>query len=163
MLNHKKIQLCNKDAEESRDQEVYNPAYKFDLPYKVLFANTNAISEKTDDNQVINESSWPHSGYVETGSVICRILSQNKNFSKGGFTVLCIDYGILRIFVYMHFHNIWNHKKQGWSASGPVELCILQFDFLVMICGSISSNKKLFHENPTRIVENYFVTEAALD
>ena len=42
--------------------------YKFDLPYKDLVANTNAISEKYDEKQVIYESSWTHCEYDEAGS-----------------------------------------------------------------------------------------------
>ena len=42
------IKLCNHDAAKSRDQECYNPAYKFDLTYKALFENNNAISAKAD-------------------------------------------------------------------------------------------------------------------
>ena len=40
------IKLYNKNAENSRDQEGYKPAYKFDLPYNALVANTNAILAK---------------------------------------------------------------------------------------------------------------------
>ena len=32
-----------------------------------------------------------------------------------------------------------------------------------MVSGSISSKRKLFHENPTATVVNYFGTEAVLD
>ena len=60
--------LCNNNAENIRDQERYYHAYKFDLPHKDLVANTNAISENPDENQVIYESSWPHYGYGEAGS-----------------------------------------------------------------------------------------------
>ena len=67
----KNINLCNNDAAKSRDQEGYNPAYKFDLPHKALVENTNAISAKADANQVIGESSWPHCGYGEARSGIC--------------------------------------------------------------------------------------------
>ena len=37
------IKLCNNDAANSRDQEVYDPAYKFDSPYKSLVSNTNSV------------------------------------------------------------------------------------------------------------------------
>ena len=79
------IKLYNKNAENSRDQEGYKPAYKFDLPYKSLVANTNAISVKDDENPVIDDSSWPHFGYGEAESGICGRLSQNNKFAKVGF------------------------------------------------------------------------------
>ena len=44
------IKLCKNDSAKSRDQEGYDPAYKFDLPYKALVANTNTISAKDDEN-----------------------------------------------------------------------------------------------------------------
>ena len=61
------INMFNNYAAKSRYQEGYNPAYKFDLPYKALFANTNVISEIFDEDQVIDKSSWPHYGYGEQG------------------------------------------------------------------------------------------------
>ena len=78
------VKLCNNDAAKSRDQESYDPAYKFDLPYKALVANTNTISAKDYDNQVISDSSWPHCGYVEAGYGICGRLSRKMKFKKGG-------------------------------------------------------------------------------
>ena len=113
------IKLCNNDKAKSRYQEVYHPAYKFDLPYNALIENTNAISEKSYENQVIDESSWPHCEYGEAGSRISGKLSQNKKFAKDGQTVLCMDSGRFIICAYMHRHNICNHNKQGWSAAGP--------------------------------------------
>jgi hypothetical protein len=59
-------------------------------------SNTNAISLKADENQVVDETSWPHCGYSESGSVVCGRLSQNKKIAKGGQTVLCMDAGRFR-------------------------------------------------------------------
>ena len=98
--------LCNNNAENIRDQEGYYPAYKFDLPCKDLVANTNAISEKPDENQVIYESSWPHYGYGEAGSGTFGRLYQNKRFTKVWNTVLCMDAGRFRICEYMLYHKV---------------------------------------------------------
>ena len=111
---------------------------------------------------MIDESSWPHCGYSEAGSGICVRLSQNKNFAKGGQTVLCMDSGRFRIRMYMHRHKLYNHKKQDWSAAGPYKLYILQCAFLEMVRGSMSSKRKLLNENPRTMVDNYCVTGAAL-
>ena len=62
------IKLCNNDSMKSRYQEGYDLTYKFDLPYKALVENTNTISAKYDESQVINDFSWPHCGYGEAGS-----------------------------------------------------------------------------------------------
>ena len=90
---NRNINMCNNNAANIRDQEGYNPAYKFDLPYKSLVANTNAISVKDDENQVIDDSSWPHCGYGDAGYGICGRLSQKKKFAKGGQTIMCMDAG----------------------------------------------------------------------
>ena len=108
------IKLCNNNKAKSRDQEGYNPTYKFDFPYKAFVENTSKISANSDDNQVVDESSWPHCGYGEAGSIIYGRLSQNKNFSKGGQNVLSMDYGRFRIRAYMHSHKLYNYRKQGW-------------------------------------------------
>ena len=157
------INLCNNDTGKSRDQEFYVPTYKFDLPYNSLVANTNAISAKVDENLVIYGSSWPHCGYGEAESGICGRLSQNNKFAKVGQTVLCIDAGIFLICAYMHRHKLCNHKKHGCSAAGLYKLYIIQCALLEMVRGSMSINRKMFHENPMTRVDNYFVTEDVLD
>ena len=128
-----------------------------------LVANTNTISAKADENQVIDEPSWPHCGYGEAGSGICGRLYQSKKFAKGGQTVMCMYAGKFQIRVYTHFQNLYNHKKQGWPDASPYKLYILQCDFMEMVCGSMSRKKNIYHENPTTPVDNYFVTENVLD
>ena len=103
---------------------------------------------------MIDESSWTHCGYGEAGSGICGRLSQNKNFSKCGKTVLCMDSGSFQIRAYMHCHKIYNHKKQPWSCAGPYKLYKIQCDFLEVVCGSMSNKRNLFHEKPMTTVDN---------
>ena len=124
------IKLCKNDAAESRDQEGYDPVYTFDLPYKDLVANNNSISEKSHENKVIDDSSWPHCEYGEAGSGICGRLYQNKKFAKGGQTVIYTDSGRFRIRAYMHRHKLYNQKKQGLSATRTYEIYIIQCDLL---------------------------------
>ena len=109
--NKRNINPCNKYPAKSKYQEGYDPAYKLDLPYKDLVENTNTISEKAEENQVIDESSCPYCGYGEAGSGICGRLSP-KQFAKGGKTIMCIESGRLQIRAYTHRHN------QGWSDAG---------------------------------------------
>ena len=52
--------------------------------------NINAISRKADENQVIDESTWGHGGYGESGSGITTRL-MNKKVCKGGQVVLIMD------------------------------------------------------------------------
>ena len=81
------LKLCNNDTVPKRNDAGYNPAYKYNLIYKRLVHNTNVISKKADENQVVDETTWGHSGYGESGTGITGHL-QNKKVSKGGQTVL---------------------------------------------------------------------------
>ena len=68
-----------------------------------------------------------------------------------------------QISTYMHLHKLYNHKEQGWSATGPYKLYIHQWAFMKMVRESMSSKRKLFHDNPTTTVDNYFVMRAIID
>ena len=82
--------LCINEATPKRGEPGYNPAYKYDLVYAVMVFNINAISRKADENQVIDESTWGHGGYGESGSGITTRL-MNKKVCKGGQVVLIMD------------------------------------------------------------------------
>jgi hypothetical protein len=45
-----KMKLCNNSEAKKHGEEGYMPSYKFDLPFKVLVTNTNAISSKADES-----------------------------------------------------------------------------------------------------------------
>ena len=121
------------------------------------------MSAKSDENQVIDEPSWPHCIYGEAVSVICGRLSQNKKYTKGRQNVLCMCSGRFQIRVYTYCHKLYNHRKQGWSAAGSHTLYILQCDFLKMVRGSMSRKRKLFHDKPMTTVNSYFVKDVVLD
>jgi hypothetical protein len=157
------IKLCNNSEAKKRGEEGYDPAYKFDLPFRVLVSNTNAISSKADENQVVDETSWPHCGYGESGSGVCGRLSQNKKIAKGGQTVLCMDASRFRIRAYKHRHKLYNHANEGWSAAGPYELFKFQCQLLEHCEGNHSTMKTLFHQKPTITADNYFCNDKVLD
>ena len=46
-----------------RGESNYNPAYKYDLIYKAIVLNTNSLSLKADENQVIDETTRGHRGF----------------------------------------------------------------------------------------------------
>ena len=74
-----------------------------------------------------------------------------------------MDSGRFQIRAYMHRQELYNQKKQGWSAAGPYKLYILQCYFLEMVLGVMSRKKNLFHDKPTTTVDNYFVTDSVID
>ena len=71
--------------------------------------------------------------------------------------------GRFQIGAYMHCHKLYNHKKNVWSAAVPYKIYILQCDFMEMVRGIVSSKRKMFHEKPMTMFDNYFVTNAVID
>ena len=116
-----------KNTEARKRGEVgYDPAYKFDLPYRVLVDNTNAIITKADDDLTFDETSWPHYGYGEAQSGICGRLSQNKKIVNGDQTVIWINaYQYVRPRAYIHRHKLHDKKAGGFTQSRPYEFAKL--------------------------------------
>ena len=61
--------LCLNVSSPKRWQENYDPAYyKYDLIYKCIVNNINAILAKADETQIIDKPTWGHAGYGESGT-----------------------------------------------------------------------------------------------
>jgi len=160
------LKLCNNDACPKRGEPEYDPSYKYDLVYKCIVNNTNAISRKADETQVIDETTWGHSGYGESGTGVTGRL-RNKKVSKGGQTVLMMDRHRFRIRAYLHRNKIYDEvysdkKTREWSANGPYELKHLSDQLMKMCDGNPSSTKKLFREKPCITGDNYFQNDKVM-
>ena len=94
------VKLCVNGIAPKRGERNYNPAYKYDLIYKAIVFNTNSILHKADENQVIDETTWGHRGFGESGTGLTGRL-RNKKVSKGGQTVLMMDRHHLRLRAYI--------------------------------------------------------------
>ena len=57
------VKLCVNGIAPKRGESNFNPGYKYDLVYKAVVFNTNSISLKADENQVIDETTWGHRGF----------------------------------------------------------------------------------------------------
>ena len=156
------IKLCNNDKGRKRGEPGYDPAYKFDLPYRVLVDNTNTITAKADENLTIDETSWPHCGYGEAQSGICGRLSQNKKIVKCGQTVICIDAcEYVRPRAYIHRHKLYNKKAEGFTQTGPYEFAQLlkQVEEMCEDSDVTSDKKKIFAKCPMFTADNFFCSE----
>ena len=80
------MKLCFNDMCPKHHEKSYDPAYKFNLIYNSLVHNTNALTRKADENQVVDVTTWGHSGYGESGSGLTGRLC-NKKVPQGGQTV----------------------------------------------------------------------------
>ena len=158
--------LCVNEFHHDRQHPKYNPAYKYDLVYKAIVTNTNAISAKADESQVIDETTWGHSGYGESGSGITGRL-QNKKVSKGGQTVLMMDRNRFRIRAYLHRNRIYDklypEERSEWKKKGPFELVHLSKRLLEMVDGEPGGAKKLFRKKPVICGDNYFQEDKIMD
>lgn len=162
----KKLCLNNDKSNPARGEPGYNPAYKFDLIYKCIVQNTNAITKKADENQVLDETTWGHSGYGESGSGLSGRL-RNKPVSKGGQVVMVMDANRLRPRAYMHRHKLYHEvfpEKNNWSKNGPFELYNLSKELLKMVDDSGDQHtKKIFRKKPCITADNYFIDDQVLD
>ena len=77
------LKLCHNGSAPKRNDEGYDPAYKYDLIYKTIVHNCNGVTLYADQNQTIDESTWGHGGYGEAGSGLTGQL-MNKKVAKGG-------------------------------------------------------------------------------
>jgi hypothetical protein len=161
------LKLCNNDAAPQRGQPGYDPAYKYDLIYNCLLYNTNVLSAKADENQVVDETTWGHSGYGETKTGITGHL-RNKKVSKGGQTVLIMDRNrFCHIRAYLHrskiYDELFKEDKKGWTANGAYELKYLADKLTEMVDGEHGAVKKLFHLKPCFTADNFFQSDKSME
>ena len=161
------LKLCNNSECPKRGQPGYDPGYKYDLIWRCIVDNTNAISKKADETQVIDESTWGHAGFGETGTGITGRL-RNKKVAKGGQTVLMMDRHRMRIRAYMHRSKIYNElhkstKTSEWKANGPYELKHMVDELASMVDGSDGNKKKLFRRKPCVTADNYFQNDKIME
>jgi hypothetical protein len=96
------IKLCNNDISPKKGQDGYNPAYKYDLIYKTIIHNVNAITALAELDQTGDETTWGHGGFGEAGTGIIGRVGDKPGKTKGGQIVLCSDVHRIRPRGYMH-------------------------------------------------------------
>ena len=129
--------------------------------YKVMVHNTNAMTEKADENLTVDETTWGHAGYGESGSGLCGRL-MNKRKSKGGQTTIISDSRRFRPRAYIHRHNL-HPMLEGMTKRGTNELIYLLKQIEPMVEGSLSMQKKIFSRKPTVTADNFFFDNACCE
>ena len=97
----------------------YDPAYKYDLIYKAMVHNCNAITKYAEGHLTVDETTWGHAGYGEAGSGLTGRL-MNKKVNRGGQTTIMTDSRKFRPRAYIHRHKL--HDKKGMTRRGTIEL-----------------------------------------
>eukprot|EP00957_Ditylum_brightwellii_P004840 368682-Ditylum_brightwellii.AAC.1 len=62
------IKLYHNGSVPKSRMDGYDPAYKYDMIYKAMVLNCNAITLRADKNLTIDKTTWDHAGYGEHGS-----------------------------------------------------------------------------------------------
>ena len=158
----------------------YDPAYKYDLIYKAMVHNCNAITKYAEGHLTVDETTWGHAGYGEAGSGLTGRL-MNKKVNRGGQTTIMTDSRKFRPRAYIHRHKL--HDKKGMTRRGTIELTHLIHDIDSMIIEPDASTipmpplrrdindlatsriittpkdptkKKIFREKPVITADNFF-------
>ena len=111
------LKLNNNLTSKKKGDEGYDPTYKYDFIWNVLFYNINIISKEADLDLCGDETSWAHSGYSD---VTGRIMKKPR-VSKGGQTVIVCDVSRNRPRAYVHRHKFLDHPD-GVTAKGQAEV-----------------------------------------
>ena len=114
----------------SADKAGYDPAYKYDLIFRCMVHNCNAITLYAEQNQTVDETTWGHAGFGEAGSGLTGRL-MNKKVNKGGQTTIMSDSRRFRPRAYIHRHKM--HDSKGMTRKGCTELAHLIEDIHSMI------------------------------
>ena len=136
--------LCNNyiSGSRSRSDPAYNPAYKYDLIFKVMVANCNALTKYASLDLCGDETTFSHMGYGESNTGLLKRLGQTKpGITRGMQTVMLFDVGRNRPRAYLHRHKL--HPNPLKMASGPNECKILLEKISGMVEGSPGNKKKI--------------------
>ena len=80
---------------------VLDPAYKYDMLYRVLFANVNAVSKFLEMDLCGDKTTWGHQGYGEAGSGLMGRIVGKPGITKGGQIVMVSDVHWIRPRAYV--------------------------------------------------------------
>ena len=123
------MKLNNNAATPKKGQEGYNPAAKYDLPYKVLVHNVNAITKSCGLDMCADETTWGHQGFGEAGSGVLGQILGKPGITKGGQTVICSDVDRIRPRAYVHRHKCHDYQ---FPQKGPSEIYMIIEDLKLL-------------------------------
>jgi hypothetical protein len=129
--------LCNNLTAPKKGDPKYDPTYKFDLIYKTLVHNTNAITETGGLDLCGDETSWAHQGFAEAGSGIIGLIVGKPHINKGGQIVIVSDVDRLRIRAYLPRHKLHDYP---FTQKGPSEVRMI-YEQLELLMKPVESDK----------------------
>ena len=156
--------LCNNDTAPKRGEDKYDPAYKFDLIFKVIVNNVNNITKYASLDLCGDETTWGHAGYGEAGSGITGRIMNKPGISKGGQIVVITDSNRIRPRAYIHRHKL-HTMPDNWTLTGQSEVRNIVEQLLPHVEGEPAdpSVKKIFKEKFHSTWDNYFSGDVIMD
>ena len=152
------VKLCNNQAAPKRGMEGYDPAYKYDMLWYVLFANVNAISKHAELDLCGDETTWGHGGFGEAGSGLVGRIMGKPGISKGGQIVMISDVNRIRPRAYVHRHKL-HTKPPGWTTQGPSEVRKIMEMITPMVEGQeagYGGQRQIYRQKPHSTWDNFF-------
>lgn len=158
------IKLCDNDKCPKRGEPGYDPAYKYDMIWKVMVHNVNAISAKAALDLCGDETTFGHGGFGEPGSGLWSRLT-GKPVTKGGQTVLVTDCHRVRPRAYSHRHKL-HPCPDGWEKyQGPLEVKRI-VDMIKPMCRPeplVPGVRQIFDGYPHFTWDNHFSGDRIMD
>jgi hypothetical protein len=151
------IKLCNNDGVPKRGQEGYDPAYKYDMLWNILFANINSITKHAELDLCGDETTWGHGGFGEAGSGLVGRIMGKPGISKGGQIVMISDVNRIRPRAYVHRHKL-HTKPPGWTTQGPSEVRKIMEMITPMVEGQepLLGQRQIYRQKPHSTWDNFF-------
>jgi len=155
------IKLCNNLTAKKKNEEGCDPAYKYDLIFRCIVHNTNALSLYANPDMCGDETRFVHEGHGEANSGLLKLIKGKPGITKGIQTVICCDTDWIRIRAYLHRHK--KHKVH-YKKQGPNEVRTLWETQLLPLCQHDNSliGHVLFSQKPHMTWDNYFSGEGIM-
>jgi hypothetical protein len=111
--------LCNNLIAPKKGDKDYDPSYKYDMIYKTVVHNTNAITATVGLDMGGDETSFGHQGFGEPDSGVIAQIIGKPGICRGGQTVIVSDVDRLRPRAYLPRHKLHDY---AYSQKGPSEV-----------------------------------------
>ena len=140
---------CNATSKK-RNQNGYDPAYKYDMIYKTIIHNVNALTKYAELDYVGDETTFAFGGYGEKDYGLINSNFHKPNVPRGGQLVLITDVSRFCPRAYFHIQNLHpKYQTKGWPQ-GPneVRLILEQMEGLIRGNPRMQGLKQIYREYP---------------
>ena len=77
------FKLCNNDAAKKPGDDLYDPAYKYDMIYNTIVHNVIAVTKNGELDITGDETTWGFQGFGEKGAKIVDRINNKPGITKG--------------------------------------------------------------------------------